>query len=499
MSSLLVRHSPRFVGVRKLQITTTRTSMCYLKRSINASLSQQWQQPKALGLRDAPAATTTTTPWLVSVRTLFQHRTTGRRAAASSWMDSATTSTGSSSSSSSSIASHKDGPALHDLTPHHFSTQAEMMHHLGISTNGQVRPSTRRQASPTPNGTDSAALINQSRRRRRRPIRRSLDPQQPMAALYPLKAMHIAQTIDLDQVRQTVLHENTEHRKLFGKNSLVVELENSSGDPRAPPQFVSVFRFGSVVFLNVPDKEANVLLDRIRALATDSMETERREHFGIMVQPPPQRPPPSTSSHAVNGSYHHVAGTDEEPNVFPPPPEQVVTGDYCVVPEIDLNGVAVISNILAQTVALDSYNDMVDRLLSQFATINSAVRASGQFQHSDKNYLFKTVAQNNAIFIDMIAKIRLKDRAETAWTMTKYETIHYGLKAEFEIDDRFDQIEFKLNLIQQNAKFFLEVLQHQKSNSLEWIIVWLIALESALMCVDMSGKGEALFQYLGLI
>lgn len=66
------------------------------------------------------------------------------------------------------------------------------------------------------------------------------------------------------------------------------------------------------------------------------------------------------------------------------------------------------------------------------------------------------------------------------------------MKEEFEIDDRFDQIEFKLNLIQQNAKFLLQVLQHQKTNSLEWIIVVLIGVECVLMCVDMSGMGESM-------
>ena len=67
------------------------------------------------------------------------------------------------------------------------------------------------------------------------------------------------------------------------------------------------------------------------------------------------------------------------------------------------------------------------------------------------------------------------------------------MKTEFEIYDRFENIEFKLNLIQQNAKFFLEILQDQKSTSLEWIIIVLIAFECALMCLEMSGVGEVLF------
>ena len=40
------------------------------------------------------------------------------------------------------------------------------------------------------------------------------------------------------------------------------------------------------------------------------------------------------------------------------------------------------------------------------------------------------------------------------------------MKEEFEIEHRFDNIELKLDMIAQNAKFFLEVLHNQKSNTL---------------------------------
>jgi hypothetical protein len=63
---------------------------------------------------------------------------------------------------------------------------------------------------------------------------------------------------------------------------------------------------------------------------------------------------------------------------------------------------------------------------------------------------------------------------------------------EFEIESRFEQIEFKLNLIQQNAKFFIDILHDQKSSTLEWIIIVLITFECALMILEMSGLGPSL-------
>jgi uncharacterized Rmd1/YagE family protein len=67
------------------------------------------------------------------------------------------------------------------------------------------------------------------------------------------------------------------------------------------------------------------------------------------------------------------------------------------------------------------------------------------------------------------------------------------MKEEFEIEQRFDNIELKLDMIQQNAKFFLEILHNQKTNTLEWVIIVLIAFECALTMLEMSGHGASLF------
>jgi uncharacterized Rmd1/YagE family protein len=158
-----------------------------------------------------------------------------------------------------------------------------------------------------------------------------------------------------------------------------------------------------------------------------------------------------------------------------------------------MKSVDVISNVMAQSVALDAYSDMVDELLAEFATINHTVKGSGKLTTVEQGNLFKTVAQNNSIFIDMVSKLGIKDRSDTAWNLSQYEDIHQGMKEEFEINIRFKHIEFKLDLIQQNAKFFLEVLHNQKSNTLEWIIIVLIGFECMLMCADMSGFGPVFF------
>lgn len=270
-----------------------------------------------------------------------------------------------------------------------------------------------------------------------------------------LKAVHAAHAIDIINVLTKVFRD-LPIRHSFGKMSVIMELPDD--------QYICVYRFGSVVFFNVPIKECARWLVEIKAHATKTIATgfERKEHFEVRKSCEPRSVP-------------------------------IVTGSYCIVPEINMNAVSVIGNILAQTVALDTYSDTVDALLSEFAAINSAVNDVGNFEVSKKSHLFKVVAHNNSIFIDMISKLGIKDRSDAAWNLPQLNTVHEGLREEFEILERFEHIEFKLDLIQQNAKFFMEVLHNQKSYALEWTIAALISFECLLMILEMSGSGAPMF------
>ena len=286
-------------------------------------------------------------------------------------------------------------------------------------------------------------------------------------------AIQVARSIDLSQVISKVFATKG-IRKMRERLSVVAQLPPSKTGSEIN-RFVAVFQFGSAVFFNVSPKDIAALVDEIKQISTGSLDAgkECKDRFCVHVQPP-----------------HITSRNDDEEDV------DEVTADYCIVPELNMKSVDVISNIMAQSVALDAYNEKVDELLADFERINHKVTIEGNLSPVDRDKMFRAIAQNNSIFLKL-TKVGIKDRVETAWNLSQYETISEGMRDEFDIDRRFEHIEFKLNLIQQNAKFFLEVLANQKSDSLEWIIIVLILLECVLMCIEMSGMGEPLFNYLG--
>ncbi len=302
-------------------------------------------------------------------------------------------------------------------------------------------------------------------------------------AIVPVRAVHAAQTIDLGILQSAAFQHDAIKKQMFGKNSIVIQLsdnisiqalksttgsKNGSSKAAKPiatnhdidiaavdpnlstssrtsplaPRYMAVFRFGSIVYFNVEEdiaKQLTCSIKKIAAFGPVPAGLERRENFGVLVT----RDMDFTSNSAmissllvndpeinhpdVHGNHNDNNNTSGNESLLLEP----VTGDYCMVPELDMNGVAVIGTIMGQTVTLDSYSDTVEELLTNFARINSTVTQTGSFTSGDKSFLFKTVAQNNSIFIDMISKVRIKDRSDTAWNLTKYETIHYGLKEEF--------------------------------------------------------------------
>lgn len=381
------------------------------------------------------------------------------------------------------------GPSVTDRTPSssentHTAVSSSPRLNSTMTTPPRLAPS-----SPSPFYFNSDLRRRKARRRKHSPVQQQ-HPHTPATVtgqLLPVTARHIAQNIDLFSVLKRVFSGTRapSKQKIFGNKYFVLEMPTTI---HSKPSYVAVFKFGSIVALNVSPRDLDVWIKEIKHMHVKDPALsgfERKENYGILIDDSQQAFDISSTSRE-----------NAEENMLVADENVVVTGDMCIVPELDMNGVAVISNIMAQTVALDSYNELVDGLLSNFAEINSKVTETGKFTQTDKDFLFKSVAQNNSIFIDMISRVRIKDRSDMAWHYAKYEKIHSGMKQEFEIDDRFDHIEFKLNLIQQNAKFFLEVLQHQKSNSLEWIIVALISVECAIMCIDMTGMGEPLFKAL---
>lgn len=189
---------------------------------------------------------------------------------------------------------------------------------------------------------------------------------------------------------------------------------------------------------------------------------------------------PSSTTPASNISLSSINPTSSVPPTF-------ISGDHVVVPSFDLNSVRVIGSVIGQSVALDHYAHETDAMLRIFTKLNEEMEQSGTFSMK-KERLFQLVATNNTTLTDLVNNLKLLDRSETAWKYKQYSDLWEELRREFELEERFETLEYKLNLVQHNVKFFLEILQNRKSDTLEWIIIILISGEIGVSLYDIATR-----------
>ena len=79
-------------------------------------------------------------------------------------------------------------------------------------------------------------------------------------------------------------------------------------------------------------------------------------------------------------------------------------------------------------------------------------------------------------------------RMDAAWHDAEAAAVYEWLRDDLEIALRLANLELKLSFVQDNLKYFLEIMQNKKSDTLEWTIIVLIAAEIGVSLYDLFGK-----------
>ena len=66
---------------------------------------------------------------------------------------------------------------------------------------------------------------------------------------------------------------------------------------------------------------------------------------------------------------------------------------------------------------------------------------------------------------------------DAAWEDSNIWSTWKALRADLEFDKRFKDMSFKINIIRENSKFFLEILNNKQSTASERTIIVLLAVE----------------------
>lgn len=219
----------------------------------------------------------------------------------------------------------------------------------------------------------------------------------------------------------------------------------------AAPRLAVLFDFGALVTIGLPSVERERL---IRAI-------------GTRLAPEPH--PPLTEDFLLE---LRAGGRVE------------VQFDRVILPEATLPALKVISLLLAQSVAMDYYEEDVQEILTRSEAITRSLQAEGRLPGRVGD-LVKFIGSCIATKNGVIATLALFDKPDAAWEVQSLDRLYNSLRLELELDDRFRALEAKLRMIQENLVLLVDLSQHRSTWRLEVTVVLLILFEVLLTLWQM--------------
>jgi len=207
-------------------------------------------------------------------------------------------------------------------------------------------------------------------------------------------------------------------------------------------QYIYVFKYGVVCFLNYDAIKISAFLQLISSFCKNLFAEQLNEEFII-----------ETQAKEYKIGYNKI---------------EIVSADIDVLRLIMLN--------VSQSVALDYYSEQTNKLLEESNYHTQSLEKRGRLDISGislKKYIGKTLLLKNRISENLY----IFDSPPETWEDENLNKIDVGLKRTFDLQERFRDVSEGLQIVKDNLELFKDLLQYRNSTLLEWIIIILILVE----------------------
>ena len=209
-------------------------------------------------------------------------------------------------------------------------------------------------------------------------------------------------------------------------------------------RYLYIFDYGVVVFANYSTAEKKELTDFVKNYASTMVYLDLLEEYRIEI----------------------------DDNI----PKVIIKNDYVTVPYVDPSVMKIVMLNIAQSVALDYYEDLTNVLITSSKEYIFELEQHGKLSISKKNllkYIGKVLNVKNSI----VDNLYILDDPNLVWDNEELHLLNRHLKANFDINPRFKDLDYRLDIVEDNLRLFTDVLNVRESSRLEWIVIILIFLE----------------------
>ncbi len=218
--------------------------------------------------------------------------------------------------------------------------------------------------------------------------------------------------------------------------------------------WVSIHDFGSLVFFDVPDAAREGHVSRVLAALPKEPHPPIVDDFLLEIEE--GRMPQATFDRATVGS-------------------------------LDPGTLEVVALVLAQSVAMDYYEEDVQALHLDVETLATELSELGRTRRGQRE-LSRHVGRMLRTRNQIVMTLSLLDAPADTWEEEPLDRLHRAMRAAFEIDDRYRTLDQKMRLLQDNLEVVIGLAQHRRSAQLEVVVIALIALEIVLAIFERMGK-----------
>lgn len=131
---------------------------------------------------------------------------------------------------------------------------------------------------------------------------------------------------------------------------------------------------------------------------------------------------------------------------------------------------------LGQSVALDFYESLTNDIITSSKHYILELEKFGKLSIS-KTDLLKYIGKVLNIKNSIVDNLYILDDPNLVWDNEDLDVLNRLLKTNFDINTRFKDLDYRLQIVENNLTLFTDVLNVRESSRLEWTIVVLILIE----------------------
>ena len=204
--------------------------------------------------------------------------------------------------------------------------------------------------------------------------------------------------------------------------------------------------FGALVFLGVDAAERERVVAALRAELGPEPRAPMQETFTVEVDP---GAPPAARF------------------------------DRVVVPELDERVVEMIALVVAQSVAMEYYEGDLDALVAALEERSGRLARDGVLPGSVRE-MMRFIGRGMTMRSQVIHTLSLLDSPGATWESEPLDRLYRGLRASFEIEERYRALDHELRIVQDNLALLVDMVRQRRYTILEVTVAVFVAAETLL-------------------